>query len=208
MSVDIVRAWVRGWAVSRATGQPVEELWGLRVDVGLPGHLVRHILPEPSPALLRHLAGTLDTPGTWLKVCAPADQVAPSLTSAWSVQMPEFMMTARLRHTEVAAPGGYTLAVVQRGEVVTARLLTGDGEVAARGQIALTGATGVVDQVETAAEHRRRGLGSVVMKALSSAAAERGASTGVLLATADGRALYSTLGWRLHTVVTAAVVTA
>ncbi|MFD9941403.1 GNAT family N-acetyltransferase [Nonomuraea sp. NPDC059023] len=208
MSVDIVRAWARGWAVSRATKQPVEELWGLRVDVGLPGHVVRHILPKASPAVLRHLAGTLDAPGTWLKVCAPAEQVAPSLTPAWSVQVPEFMMTARLRRTEVAAPGGYTLAVVQRGQVVTARLLTGDGEVAARGQLALTGATGVVDQVETAAGHRRRGLGSVVMKALSSAGAERGATTGVLLATADGRALYSTLGWRLHTVVTAAVVTA
>ncbi|WP_157248645.1 GNAT family N-acetyltransferase [Nonomuraea typhae] len=206
MSVDIVRAWVRGWAVSRDTQPPVEEFWGLRVDVGLPGHLVRHILPDASPAVLRHLAGTLDTPGTWLKVCAPAEQVTPSLTPAWAVQQPEFMMTAPLRRTRATAPDGYTLAVIQRGQVVTARLLTADGEMAARGQIALTGATGVVDKVETAAAHRRRGLGSVVMTALSTAAAERGATTGVLLATADGKALYTTLGWQQHTVVTPAVV--
>ncbi|GAA0934044.1 GNAT family N-acetyltransferase [Nonomuraea longicatena] len=206
MSVDIVRAWVEGWTVSRATGRPVEEEWGLRVDVGQPGHLVRHVLPEATPALLRRLAGTLTAPGTWLKVCAPAEQVTPSLTAAWTVQVPEYLMTAPLRRTDVTAPAGYTLAVTPRGQIVTARLLTADGEVAARGQIALNGRTAVVDQVETAAGHRRRGLGSIVMRALSSAGAGRGARTGVLVATEEGRALYTTVGWRLHTPVTAAVL--
>lgn len=207
MTVDIVRAWVDGWAVSRATRQPVEELWGLRVDVGLPGHITRHILPKADPAVLRHLAATLTVPGTWLKVCAPADQVAPSLTPDWAVQLPEFMMTTGLRRARAAAPPGYTLAVTPRGQTFTARLLTLDGQIAARGQIALTGAAAVVDQVETDPGHRRRGLGSVVMTALADAAATKGATTGVLLATAAGQALYRTLGWRLHTTVTAAVLT-
>ncbi len=45
------------------------------------------------------------------------------------------------------------------------------------------------------------------MKTIAATAALRGARTGVLVATAQGQALYETLGWRLHTPVTAAVLT-
>jgi GNAT superfamily N-acetyltransferase len=54
----------------------------------------------------------------------------------------------------------------------------------------------VVDQVETAPEHRRRGLGAPVMRTLQNAALEAGAQRAVLGATAEGRALYTALGWR------------
>ncbi|WP_344476984.1 GNAT family N-acetyltransferase [Nonomuraea monospora] len=183
------------------------EPWGLRVDVGLPGHVARHIVAAPTPRTLRRLAGTLTAPGTWLKLCAPAEAVAPLLTSPWAVQDPEFMMTAPLTRGAVEAPPGYHLAVTTRAGVTAARLLTDAGEVAARGQFALAGTTAVVDQVETAAGHRRRGLGTVVMRTIAATAASKGARTGVLVATAQGQALYSTLGWTLHTPVTAAVLT-
>ncbi|WP_113699716.1 GNAT family N-acetyltransferase [Nonomuraea lactucae] len=208
---ETVRAWVDGWVVSRNAPGPVREPWGLRVDVGLPGHLTRHIVPAPTPATLRHLTAVLNVPGTWLKLCAPAEAVARWLPPSWAVQEPEFMMTGPLEESTATAPTGYTLAVTTRAGVTVARLLTQAGEVAARGQMAITGAiTGamaVVDQVETAAHHRRRGLGTVVMKALSSSAAKGGAGTGVLVATPAGRSLYETLGWGVHTPMTAAVRT-
>lgn len=205
---EIVRAWVDGWVVSRSAPLPVREPWGLRVDVGRPGHVSRHILPAPNPGDLRLLAETISTPGTWLKLCAPAEAVVPWLTPAWSIDEPEFMMTGPLSRGLATAPDGYTLAVTTRSDVTVARLLTAAGEIAARGQIAVTGRTAVVDQVETAPEHRRRGLGRVVMTALADLAASRGARTGILVATPAGQALYRTIGWTTRTPMTAAVLAA
>ncbi|MBF8192714.1 GNAT family N-acetyltransferase [Nonomuraea sp. K274] len=178
------------------------------MDVGLPGHVARHIVATPTPEILRHLTTILTTPGTWLKLCAPPEAVAPSLPAAWSIQEPEFMMTTTsLDRTPPRAPNGYTLAVTTRADVTVARLLTEAGEVAARGQFALAGHTAVVDQVETAANHRRRGLGTVIMRTLGATAASAGAHQGVLLATPQGQALYETLGWTLYTPMTATVLT-
>ncbi|MGW0192364.1 GNAT family N-acetyltransferase [Nonomuraea sp. NPDC003201] len=201
-----VRAWVDGWVISRNAPRPVPVPWGLRVDVGLPGHVSRHIVAAPTPEALHRLTATPMTPGTWLKLCASTADVGPLLPERWAVQEPEFMMTAPLTRGTYQAPPGYTLAVTTRAGVTAARLLTAGGEVAARGQFALAGRTAVVDQVETAGNHRRRGLGSVIMRTLASTAASRGAHTGVLVATAEGQALYETLGWTLHTPMTAAVL--
>ncbi|WP_063765243.1 GNAT family N-acetyltransferase [Nonomuraea candida] len=202
-----VRAWVEGWAISRSAPAPVTDRWGLRVDVGLPGHVARHIVAAPTPAAVRGLTSAITVPGTWLKLCAPVQAVAPLLPPRWSVQDPEFMMTARLGGDAPPPPPGYHLAVTTRAGVTAARLLTGAGEVAARGQFAIAGTTAVVDQVETAGGHRRRGLGTTVMRTIAATAAARGARTGVLVATAQGQALYETLGWTLHTPMTAAVLT-
>ncbi|MGI5268385.1 GNAT family N-acetyltransferase [Nonomuraea sp. CA-218870] len=182
------------------------EPWGLRVDVGLPDHVVRHVVPAPTPALVQRLTSMITVPGTWLKLCAPAELIAPWLPSGWTIDPPEYLMTGPLTAEPVAVPDGYTLAVTTRSGVTAARLLTAAGEVAARGQIANAGWAAVVDQVETAAAHRRRGLGSVVMRTLAATAVSRGATTGVLLATPEGRSLYESLGWRLCSPMTAAVL--
>ncbi len=42
---------------------------------------------------------------------------------------------------------------------------------------------------------QRRGLGSIVMRSLTSWAVARGADTGILAASADGQKLYGHLGW-------------
>lgn len=200
-----VQAWVDGWVVSRNTPKPVREPWGLRVDVGQPGHQARHIVHSPTPELLRRLTTAVTTPGTWLKLCAPVEAVAPHLPPAWAVKEQEYMMTtASLPRVPRRAPDGYTPVVTTRAGVTVARLLTATGEVAARGQVALGGTTAVIDQVETAVGHRRRGLGTVVITMLTSAAVAQGAHAGILVATRDGHALYSSLGWTLHTPVTPA----
>jgi predicted GNAT family acetyltransferase len=85
-----------------------------------------------------------------------------------------------------------------QGGVTFLRVLADDGALAARGQIAVTGESAVVDQVETEPAHRRRGLGSVVMRRLANIAVERGATTAVLGASVEGKALYESLGWRVR----------
>ncbi|NRQ32313.1 GNAT family N-acetyltransferase [Nonomuraea sp. NN258] len=181
------------------------------MEVGLPGHVTRHIIPNPTQETLERLTAAITVPGTWLKICAPVETVAPWIPGTWSVKVEEYMMTATLTRAaprpRAVAPPGYTLAITTRSGVTVARLLTDDGEIAARGQFAVSGRTAVVDQVETAVNHRRRGLGTVIMRTLAATAWSAGARTGVLVATGEGQALYRTLGWSLHTEVTAAVLT-
>ncbi|ANZ39211.1 GNAT family N-acetyltransferase [Lentzea guizhouensis] len=195
-----VADWVRGWALSRGTPAPVEEPDGYRVDVGLPAHRVRYVLPDPAAAGPR--AATLTEPGTWLKVCGSPDQV--QLTPAWTVGAPEYLMTIDLHpHPPVPPPATYTAELRSTGDVHDAVVLNND-HLAAKGRVAVCGSAAVVDVVETDPAHRRRGLGRVVMSELTRAAAAGGATRAVLVATEDGRALYEKLGWAVVSPVTAA----
>lgn len=80
------------------------------------------------------------------------------------------------------------------------------GEVGATGRAAIIGRWCVFDQIVTAEGHRRRGLGSEVMRLLSREATLLGADMGLLVATDDGRALYRRLGWSQEGAVTSAVI--
>ncbi|WP_436674482.1 GNAT family N-acetyltransferase [Micromonospora sp. URMC 107] len=71
-------------------------------------------------------------------------------------------------------------------------------------RLAGAGEFGIVDQVATEPAHRRRGLGSVVMRARCDHAAWLGIRTGILVATDDGRALYRALGWTVRSPVSGA----
>ncbi|MEU3250883.1 GNAT family N-acetyltransferase [Streptomyces sp. NPDC006997] len=108
------------------------------------------------------------------------------------------------------ADGGVTGA---RGQHTHSGMTTGHGQLTdggatgARGQFADGGVTGVVDQIETAPAHRRKGLGSHVMSVLHGRAAEQGVGTLVLAGTPAGRALYEHLGWRTEAPLTSAKFT-
>jgi GNAT superfamily N-acetyltransferase len=204
VGMDVVRAWVDGWVLSRSAPAAVEMPGGFRIDVGLPGHVVRYVLFDV--AGVRELALGRAERGTWIKTAAPAESVVPSLTPAWTVDDPEFLMSTPLRRGIAAVPSGYTVHGEERGDVIVVRIQAADGSVAAGGRIARTGSTATVDAVSTEPAHRRRGLGGVVMTALTDAAARAGAETGVLVATASGRALYRSLGWELRSEITPAFV--
>ncbi|RZS40863.1 acetyltransferase (GNAT) family protein [Herbihabitans rhizosphaerae] len=202
----VLHAWGRGWAVSRATPPPVAVPGGFRIDVGLPGHVARYLLPTVDVDTLLPLIAAITEPGTWLKVCAPEPVVRPLLPAGWTVHAPEYLMTATLRSPAVSAPDGYTLATTVTGGAIDVVVRDPAGVLAASGRAGCDGPTAVIDQVETAPEHRRRGLGRVVMAALADQAARIGAVDGVLVATSDGHALYEALGWSTRSHVTPAVL--
>ncbi|WP_405924013.1 GNAT family N-acetyltransferase [Streptomyces sp. NBC_00035] len=219
----IVRAWVDGWVVSRGAAPPVVEPWGYTVDVGQPEHVSRHVLGMTNEAVeeatVRKVADGVTGAGVWLKVFAEPSTVGPWLGEGWWIDPePGYLMSVPLTDaSERAAPGsrglgvsvpdGYRLRTWSRGGVTRVLLAAPDGSWAARGQIAPTGETAVVDQIETAARHRRRGLGRLVMRTLTQAAVAQGAVTGVLGGTPDGRALYESLGWRVEATLTSAKFT-
>ncbi|MEU9979938.1 GNAT family N-acetyltransferase [Streptomyces sp. NPDC050856] len=203
----ITSVWVRGWAVSRGTPAPVVEPWGYRIDVGLPHHVFRHVLPEPDEVSVRELCEAVTRPGAWLKVLARPEEVAGWITPGWTVpDDPGFLMFTALRPAPAPAlPPGYARETSWYDGVFRVRFLATDGALAARGQLAPTGHTAVVDQIETYPGHRRRGLGRAVMRVLETAGARAGAVTGVLAATTQGRALYRALGWRYQGPLTGVV---
>ncbi|PRC90915.1 GNAT family N-acetyltransferase [Solimicrobium silvestre] len=203
---EIVKAWVLGWTLSRGTAPPVQIENAYRVDVGLPDHCTRYVLPQLDPNFLHDLTEQLLEPGTWLKICAPSALVAPLLSQAWSIKDTGHMMIRALRVMARPAPPDYLLVTTSDGAVLDVKMLDQAGEIAATGRIAVIQPFAVIDQVVTSPSHQRRGLGSFVMEVLCQHAAEQGAQTGVLVATDEGMALYRSLGWALHSVVTSAVI--
>lgn len=195
---ELVRMWIDGWIVSRGSSDPIEEPWGWTIDVGQPMQVARHVLPEPTEADVRKIVAATSAPGTWLKLFAEDHSVLPWVGQGWRQDRPGFLMAGHLEPERTEVPAGYTLTSWTRGGVSKVLVRTGDGHFAARGQIARVCDQAVVDQIETAAEHRRKGLGGLVMRTLQNTAYEAGARTGVLVGTPEGRGLYSSLGWTTY----------
>ncbi|MFI8008418.1 GNAT family N-acetyltransferase [Streptomyces sp. NPDC086010] len=201
-TTEAVRAWVRGWALSRGAVEPAALPWGFTVSLGLPGHVMSHVLPTADEATVRELTGGATGPGVWLKAFVPAESLASWIGPGWSVpSAPGCLMSIDLDadtvRTPPPLPGGYRLRSWTGSGVVHARVHAPDGTVAARGQTSVDGTTAVVDKIETHPAHRRRGLGRVIIHTLVDAAAERGATVGLLASTAEGRALYEATGWHV-----------
>ncbi|MFF4248775.1 GNAT family N-acetyltransferase [Streptomyces sp. NPDC001822] len=202
---EAVRAWVHGWALSRGAVEPAALPWGFTVSLGLPGHVMSHVLPTADEATVRELTGGATGPGVWLKAFVPAESLASWIAPGWSLSgAPGFLMSIALDTNSARTPApppclprGYRLRTWTDSGVVHARVHAPDGTVAARGQTSVDGTTAVVDKIETHSAHRRRGLGRVIMHTLVDAAAERGATVGLLASTAEGRFLYEATGWHV-----------
>lgn len=203
---ELLLAWGRGWAASRGTPRP-EPLadGGWRIAVGLPGHRQRDLLPAWTAERVQAWADNITGPGHWIK--ALIDPAELRLPAAWEKHATEYLMsTALLAEVPPPLAPGYRSDLAQRGDVIECRILTSDGQAAAGAQIGLAGRHAVFDQVVTEPAHRRLGLGRHAMARLAEAAREQGADRGLLVATEDGRALYTALGWRVDSLMTAASV--
>lgn len=89
---------------------------------------------------------------------------------------------------------GYGIEVSQIGMTIEARILFEGAALAASGYAAEAHGVLIYDRIVTEPEHRRKGLGRVLMQTLHDARQHSGRPE-LLVATEDGRALYSTLGW-------------
>ncbi|MEV7025084.1 GNAT family N-acetyltransferase [Kitasatospora sp. NPDC093558] len=197
-NTELTHAWVHGLAAARRCPAPVEVPWGLRVDVGRGKESVRHVLLRTDEESVRAAGAAADRPFARIKGFVDPGPTLGRLGPAWESSADELMMTTVLRREPVRLPAGYT-ADVERGDgVAHARILTPAGEFAAGGHTGVCGALAVFDRIETDEAHRRRGLGSAVMRLLTDAALDAGAETAALGATEEGRALYASLGWELR----------
>jgi GNAT superfamily N-acetyltransferase len=199
-------AWTKGWTLTRNKSAPLRRHYGYQIDLGLPDHLQRHVVIDNDADQLRKLIGDLRTPGTWRKVCAAVEDVAPLLHERWQVQEPEYLMAVTLGEAAVPTTDGYRLSLSTSDEVTQAEFRDRNGELAAKGHVAHHDGTATFDQIVTEPAHQRKGLGRAIMAALTNQAIAHGARTGVLVATQQGQALYQTIGWTLVSPVVAAVI--
>ena len=195
-----------GWALARGINPPVADHDGWRVEVGLPQQRRRHVFAGACDGL-KSLAATVDEPWVLLKVAGPPAEMSPLLPPRWELQPPTAMMTAALSADPTdALPAGYALDLERRPSTVIATINASDGGLAARGALGVVGRHAIFDQIRTQQAHQRRGLGRLVMRTLAVEAMRTGAGQGVLVATAEGRALYAALGWRVHAFYSTALI--
>jgi GNAT superfamily N-acetyltransferase len=171
------------------------------VEIGLPGRPREIFTLSDEPDLVRELAADA-APETWVTVPTidREDEVAGQLTRLGFDVFDErkALMSIALADHPDATPGPEYRLELSEDRVLRVQVLHRSGEVAARGMAAVVGEDVVMHDIHTDPAHRRRGLGSVVMAALSRRAVELGATTGFLMATYDGVQLYTRLGWLLR----------
>jgi GNAT superfamily N-acetyltransferase len=200
---DLIIRWHLGWRASRTLPAADVSDDGLWIHCAQPSREfeVLALHADEDPASLPRLAAQVlaAKEHTWLTVTTnhPAQTTAAlEATGLEILHRSEWLMTTDLtRHPRHALDAAYMCDIRTEPSVIAVSIHDRDGELAARGQIGLTGTDAVADRIETMPNHRRRGLGRAVMSALATEAAAHGAHTGLLIASADGQHLYSALGW-------------
>ncbi|MFF0266794.1 GNAT family N-acetyltransferase [Kribbella sp. NPDC004536] len=204
----MMRRWLEGWRLCRGLEPVIEYDDAYAAVLRLPGRERELFTRTDDPATVARLASQLPS-DTWLTVTTQAgEKVAAQLLAAGARPFEEHktLMSIDLRR-HPRRVSTYQLVRSSDGPLEYVRLLAPDGAVAAHGMMAVVGSGAVMHDIQTDPEHRRRGLGSVVMGALAERAVARGAQTGLLMATADGFHLYTKLGWAAEaTMVTASGV--
>jgi GNAT superfamily N-acetyltransferase len=206
MSVDpdLLATWTRGWALTRSVDTPVWDDGGWRIEVGAEDQLRRYVFADACEALARR-AASITGPHVFLKVCADETAVRALLPERWTLRPPGFLMTLDGPMTGgPAADDDYQSEITAQGKAVFCTVRDASGAEAARGRAVVVEDQVIYDRVLVEPEYQRRGLGGRLMRALE--AATGGPGQGVLVATAEGNALYRTLGWKLESPYTTAVI--
>jgi GNAT superfamily N-acetyltransferase len=202
---DFVAAWVTAWAFARGFAAPVPFPGGLRVDVGTEAERVRYVFFRPDAAMISQLAAAETRLNAFIKVCAAATEVAPHLPPAWRLHGPQHLMTAAIApQPDRPLAAGYYAAATNRAPVLHAVIKDGSGRIVASGRLVLIGRYGIVDEINTEPDHRRRRLATRIVADLMQMGSLAGAKIGLLVATSDGHGLYAKMGWEVHCPYTSA----
>lgn len=199
----LLLAWLSARSIARQLPPPILDRGGYRVDTGSEKEAKRWVFPALCEGL-GIVARGISQPRHFVKLCAINDELSAALPEGWSLRPLSYFMTTTARLKTRSLPGGYNLKIAFDGEVRRVQVLAPDGELAASGYAAETAEAFVYDRVETMSGHRRKGLGSALMAALGSTRTK--AVPELLTASEDGRALYTSLGWRVLSPYATAVI--
>jgi len=193
----LVAAWLAARSVARGLPPPVPDRGGWRVDTDSEKELRRWVFPGMADGLTE-LAREISSPRHFLKLCASGEDLRAAVPDRWRLQPASYVMTVGAAMADaLTLPDGYRIESDSVGLTTHVRIYAPEGSLAASGHAAEAAGVFIYDRIETAAAHRRRGLGRALMTALGRARKSPSAPR-ILVATEDGRALYSSLGWSVR----------
>ena len=190
---EVLEAWLSARSIARGLPLPIPDHGGFRVHTKSDAEVARWVFPKASYRL-EHLARSISSPRYFLKLCGSASDLQAALPSGWMIHAPEYFMQSTVQPPSGHLPDGYRSEVDRTGMVLAARIFSKSGALAASRYAADTNSVFVYDRIVTEPDHRRKGLGRALMQALHDAR-QQPRSRKLLVATEDGRALYSALGW-------------
>ncbi|WP_343519091.1 GNAT family N-acetyltransferase [Sphingomonas sp.] len=194
MSPTLLFGWLAARSVARGLPAPVADRGGFRVDTAGEIEICRWAFVKACDGLSA-LGRTLDAPGYFLKLCGSGEDLLAALPPRWRLREPRYFMGGpALPPAPIALPADYVLQRQRDAGVSRVAILAPDGTLAASGSAAEAAGVFIYDQIITDPDHRRKGLGRAVMAALRNAKADAVVPE-LLVATEEGRALYTTLGW-------------
>ncbi|MFJ6000953.1 GNAT family N-acetyltransferase [Arthrobacter sp. NPDC092385] len=199
---ELLQTWITGWSACRGY-EPHDDGRSTSVRLTDQQDQTEHFLFEPTEEQFLDLAtATKQDPMRILTVVTNRmqdliDAAVPLGMRVTDRQQSLMSVDMGGQDVEDPRPPGddFTLEREQSGACrhVTVR---SDGHLAARGSVSVVNEYAVYDRIVTEDGFRRRGLGSYVMRALTAGVLEDDVTTGLLMASADGRALYEFLGWQ------------
>jgi GNAT superfamily N-acetyltransferase len=193
---QLLASWLAARSIARGLPAPVPDRGGLRVDTGQPDELRRYVFAGADPAITE-LAREINQPKVFIKMCGWPSLLQARVTPRWQLQPDAYLMTKDAGRNPVPSlPTGFWMQVATEGCTTTARIFAEDDTLAASGYAVEYEGVFAFDRIATEAQHQRQGLGAALMAALGTAQQSQAAQR-VLVATEQGRALYTTLGWRV-----------
>jgi hypothetical protein len=202
---NLVFAWQTAHSIARSSPPPVHDRGGFRVDTHSEKEVKRWVFPQLCDGL-RAIAHDITAPRHYLKLCGSDAELRSALPARWEMQSANYFMMSEAPALDAKPlPKGYAMELHQAGPVTRACIIAPDGELAASGYAAEAAGVFIYDRIETAQDHRRKGLGLAVMIALGTAK-KSPLSPQLLVATEDGRNLYANLGWAVLAPFAAATI--
>ncbi|WP_105033141.1 GNAT family N-acetyltransferase [Arthrobacter ruber] len=199
---ELLRTWITGWSACRGY-EPHDDGRTTSVLLTDQQNRTEHFLFEPTDELLLDVASELrQDPLRVLTVVtnrmqALIDATAPLGTRVTDRRQSLMRVDMDGQDVEDPRPPGDGFALERTREGSCRRVTVhADGVLAARGSVSVVDEYAVYDRIVTEERFRRRGLASYVMRDLTAAVMEDDVTSGLLMASADGRALYEFLGWQ------------
>jgi len=204
---DILEKWLSAWALSRKLPLPKKFKSGYKVDVGEEQQKARYVFAALNNDFIE-LSETISETWVFLKVCAHPEEIKNKISDRWVIQPQGYMMScvSPMNIPSKSLPKGYHLEFDSYHATTVVKVIYKDGELASIGHLVMVDGLAVYDRISTAENHQRKGLATFVMAALEKIAISKNAYLNMLVATAQGKLLYQTLGWKVFSPYTSIVI--
>lgn len=209
ISPDILKKWLTAWSLSRELPLPIAFKSGFKVEVGDVKQKERYVFSELNEDFIE-LSNTINEPWIFLKACTSPEEIGNHVSEKWTYQPQGYFMVCSEpmvfpnHHLDTE----YEFEFDHYKSTFVVRILTQNNEEVAIGRVVLVDDIAVYDRIITESNHRRKGLATIIIKELEKIAHSKGITKSILVATEDGKQLYESLGWEVHSLYTSIVIVA